>query len=186
MNERLREISLSSANLHLIQGDITQVKTDAIVNPANSQLMHGGGLAGLLAKKAGPILQQESNAWVKEHGPVKHASPAYTSAGALPFQYIIHAVGPVWGSGHEKEKLRDAVQGALRISNDLDVLSIALPAISTGIFGFPIDLAAKVILLSITEYLENTPESGLKEIQMVLFDDQSASIFSEVWDQIMP
>ena len=186
MNEILHEKTLASAAVQLIKGDITLANTDVVVNPANNQLMHGGGLAGLLAKKAGPALQQESNAWVQEHGPVRHDSPAYTTAGELPFLYIIHAVGPVWGSGDEQQKLKDTVLGALKTADDLGVQSIALPAISTGIFGFPLEPAAKIILSSIKEYLDQSPGSVLENIQMVLYDDQSASIFSEVWDQIMP
>ena len=186
MNEILHEMTLASTTIQLVKGDITLANIDVVVNPANSQLMHGGGLAGLLSKKAGPSLQQESNAWVKEYGPVKHDSPAYTSAGELPFRYIIHAVGPVWGSGDEHQKLKDAVQGALRTAEDLGVQSIALPAISTGIFGFPLEPAAKTILSSINEYLDKSPRSVVKKIQVVLYDDQSASIFSQVWSQIMP
>lgn len=186
MNEILAELALVSTSVQLIKGDITQANTDVVVNPANSQLMHGGGLAGLLAKKAGPTLQHESNQWVNENGPVKHDTPAYTSAGDLPFRYIIHAVGPVWGSGEEQQKLKDAVLGALKTADDLGVISIALPAISTGIFGFPLEPAAVIILSSLREYLDENPGSGLETIQVVLYDDQSASIFSEVWDQIMP
>jgi O-acetyl-ADP-ribose deacetylase (regulator of RNase III) len=185
MNVILRELTLASAAVQLIKGDITLTDTDVVVNPANSQLKHGGGLAGLLAKKAGPDLQRESDSWVKVYGPVKHDSPAYTGAGELPFRYIIHAVGPIWGSGDEKLKLKAAVEGALKTANDLGVQSIALPAISTGIFGFPLQPAAKVIISSIKEYFEKNSELGLKKVQVVLYDDQSASIFSEVWDQIM-
>jgi O-acetyl-ADP-ribose deacetylase (regulator of RNase III) len=186
MNATLHETGLNSISIQLIKGDITLTNTDVVVNPANSQLKHGGGLAGLLAKKAGPTLQRESDSWVIEHGPVKHDSPAYTGAGELPFQYIVHTVGPVWGSGDEEIKLKAAVKGALKTANDLGVKSIALPAISTGIFGFPLQPAASVILSSIKEYLEENTEMGLQNIQVVLFDDDSASIFSEVWSQIMP
>jgi O-acetyl-ADP-ribose deacetylase (regulator of RNase III) len=186
MNEILHEVTLASAAVQLIKGDITQADTDVVVNPANNQLMHGGGLAGLLAKKAGPALQRESESWIKEYGPVEHDSPAYTGAGELPFRYIIHAVGPVWGSGDEERKLQDAVQGALKTANNLGVRSVALPAISTGIFGFPLKPAAKVILSSIKEYLEENAGLGLDKIQVVLYGDRSASIFSEIWGQIMP
>jgi O-acetyl-ADP-ribose deacetylase (regulator of RNase III) len=186
MNKILHELTLASTAVQLVKGDITLSNTDVVVNPANNHLMHGGGLAGLLSKKAGPALQQESRTWVKEHGPVTHDSPAYTGAGELPFRYIIHAVGPVWGSGDERGKLNDTVLGALKTANDLGVGSIALPAISTGIFGFPLEPAAVTILSSIKEYVESNPGTGLEKIQVVLYDDRSASIFSEVWTQTMP
>lgn len=85
--------------LEIAQGDITAEDVEAIVNAANAMLQHGGGVAGVISRKGGPQIQEESNAWVREHGPVTHANPAYTRAGRLPFRFIIHAVGPVWGEG---------------------------------------------------------------------------------------
>ena len=81
--------------LHLVQGDITQEEVGAIVNAANLHLQHGGGVAGIISRRGGPQIQQESDAWVREHGPVSHAKPAYTSGGDLPCRYVIHAVGPI-------------------------------------------------------------------------------------------
>lgn len=180
----LRETSPSSGlHLQLVQGDITQAAVDVIVNPANSQLDHIGGLAGLISRKSGPILQQESFAWVRDHGPVEHESPAHTCAGELPFRHIIHAVGPVWGSGNEQEKLRSAVQGSLALAEELKITSIAFPAISTGIFGFPLESAAEVFLSEIQEYVDSTTDMSLKVIQLVLYDEGAASIFSAVWDR---
>ena len=185
MTKILRETSPSSGlHLQLVQGDITQAAVDAIVNPANSQLNHGGGLAGLISRKSGPILQQESFTWVRDNGPVEHGSPAYTNAGDLPFRYIIHAVGPVWGSGNEKEKLLSAVQGSLALAEELKMTSIAFPAISTGIFGFPLEPATEVILSGIQEYADSTPDTSLKIIQVVLYNEGAASIFSTVWDRV--
>jgi O-acetyl-ADP-ribose deacetylase (regulator of RNase III) len=184
MNELIRELNLlSQQRIQLIKGDITTADTEVIVNPANSHLMHGGGLAGLLAQKAGPTLQRESTAWVNHKGPVSHEAPAYTGAGELPFQYIIHAVGPVWGSGQEDQKLQDAVQGSLKLADQLNVTSIALPAISTGIFGYPLEPAARVMISAIKGYLLSNPESKLATVQLVLYGDQTTTAFQTVWDQ---
>ena len=85
--------------LQIVQGDITVEEVDAIVNAANEQLAHGGGVAWAISKKGGPKIQEESDAWIRKHGPVSHAHPAWTSGGHLPAKYVIHAVGPVWGDG---------------------------------------------------------------------------------------
>lgn len=187
MVQILRRISTTGSNeIQLLEGDITRVDVDAIVNPANSHLMHGGGLAGVLDQKAGPTLQQESTAWVQEHGPVRHHSPAYTSAGALPFQYIIHAVGPIWGSGDEEAKLRAAVLGSLKKADELKLSAVALPAISCGVFGYPLQEAAGVILKAVRDYTEQERDSGLARILVVLYGEPAASVFTRVWDRTMP
>lgn len=186
MNTILRKITFPSGfELQLIQGNITQADVECIVNPANQFLKHGGGLAGLLAKKAGPALQKESNAWVKEQGHVTHHSPAYTGGGNLPFRYIIHAVGPVWGSGDEQAKLSAAVIGSIKLAEELGSTSLALPAISTGIFGYPLEEAANVILEAILAFTSEHTPVQLKMIQLILFDNLAADKFGAAWDQII-
>ncbi len=174
-----------SVDVQLLLGDITQVEADGIVNPANSQLAHGGGLAGVLSRKAGPTLQAESSAWIREHGPVSHHEPAYTGAGELPFKAVIHAVGPVWGSGEENRKLKAAVLGSLERAQQLELSSLAIPAISTGIFGFPLREAAEVILSAVQEYASRAEPRGLNKIIVVLYDDRAAAAFTGVWDRII-
>ncbi|MEJ2709708.1 MAG: macro domain-containing protein [Anaerolineales bacterium] len=171
----------SGQMLELVQGDITQEQVDAIVNAANEHLQHGGGVAGIISRKGGPQIQAESNAWVKAHGPVTHAEPAYTSAGNLPSRYIIHAVGPVWGQGDEDRKLAQAIQGSLKRAQSLELQSLALPAISTGIFGFPKPRAAKVILSTIREYFDHNPQSGLRQVRVVLYDRSTQKAFEQAW-----
>ena len=90
----------------LLQADLTQQTVDAIVNAANSSLEHGGGVAAAILRAGGPIIQTESRAWVRDHGPVEHAHPAYTRAGKMPCKWVIHAVGPIWGSQDEEAKLQ--------------------------------------------------------------------------------
>jgi O-acetyl-ADP-ribose deacetylase (regulator of RNase III) len=135
----------------------------------------------VISRKGGPVIQQESNRWVKEHGPVSHANPAYTTASQLPCRYVIHAVGPVWGSGDEDTKLSAAVKGSLDTANDLGLESIALPAISTGIFGYPKDRAAKVMFETIDTYLRGEGPSTLEQVRLTLFDRETADIFLETW-----
>jgi O-acetyl-ADP-ribose deacetylase len=167
--------------LQVVEGDITEEKVDAIVNAANANLLHGGGLAGIILRKGGYVIQTESNAWVEKHGPVSHAEPAYTGAGNLPFRYIIHAVGPSWGEGDEDEKLKSAVIGSLRLADRLKLRSLAIPAISTGIFGFPVERAAKVIYNAIQDYYLKDPDSGVHMARLTLYDRPVVESFLKVW-----
>lgn len=186
MNEILRTKSLTpDFTVQLVQGDITQEEVDAIVNAANQQLQHGGGVAAAISRAGGAQIQQESDEWIEKHGPVTHANPAFTSAGNLPSRYVIHAVGPRWGSGEEDRKLADAVTGSLRLANDLNAQSLSLPAISTGIFGFPKKRAAKVILRAIESYAADHPQTGVEEVRLVLFDQPTVDAFSAVWDEVL-
>ncbi len=181
----LRSLDLpNGTRLTVVQGDITAQTVDAIVNAANAHLKHGGGVAAAIARKGGPAIQRESDAWVRQHGPVPHHQPAYTSAGNLPARYVIHAVGPVWGSGDEDAKLRAAVQGSLARADELGLASIALPAISTGIFGFPKARAARVMYAAIRDYFTTHPDSGLQEVRLVLYDRPTLDAFLRVWDEV--
>jgi len=181
VNTLLIETKLASGQpLQLVQGDITIETTDAIVNAANERLQHEGGVAWSISRRGGPAVQAESDAWVQSHGLVRHDAPAWTSGGNLPCRYVIHAVGPVWGETEEAEaKLAAAVTGSLRAADELGLESISMPAISTGIFGFPKERAARIILSAIQKYFE-TP-SGLKLVRVVLLDAGTAGIFEKVW-----
>jgi len=182
MNTVLKEHVLStSQTIQIVQGDITTEAVDAIVNAANEHLQHGGGVAWAISKKGGPAIQKESDAWIRQHGLVPHAQPAWTSGGLLPAKYVIHAVGPVWGDGDEDKKLSEAVTGSLRVADELKCASIALPAISTGIFGFPKDRAAEIIFSAIEKYLSFNPVSGIKIVKLVLYDMPTVDTFVEIW-----
>ncbi len=194
MNILLTETVLPSGQtLQLVRGDITAETTDAIVNSANAYLQHGAGVAGAILRQGGPAIQQESDAWVKRYGPVSHASPAWTSGGNLPCRIVIHAVGPVWGDlrtkqagiqitgsmAEEEAKLAAAVTGSLHVADGLGLSSIAFPAISTGIFGFPKERAAHVMFGSIQEYF--VKPSGLQLVRFVLYDTSTITSFEKVW-----
>jgi len=184
MSEILVEKSFSEKfTVQIAQGDITLEDTDAIVNAANEYLQHGGGVAWAIVRRGGDVIQEESDAWVKAHGLVLHSLPAWTSGGALPAKYVIHAVGPVWGDGDEDVKLHDAVYGSLRVADELKLESIAMPAISTGIFGFPKDRAARIMLKAIGEYLEKE-KSNLKIVRITLFDQITVDEFLKAWASI--
>lgn len=168
--------------LEIAQGDITSESVDAIVNAANSRLQHGGGVAGIISRSGGPDIQKESDAWVREHGPVSHECPAWTSAGRLPCRYVIHAVGPIWGSGDEEIKLAAAIHGSLMLADEMGLTSLALPAISTGIFGFPKNLAAGIFFETIASFYHQFPHSSLKLVRLILWDEASLGSFVEAFE----
>jgi O-acetyl-ADP-ribose deacetylase len=184
MNQILDETNLPGGQtLQIVQGDLTQERVDAIVNAANSQLQHGGGVAGAIARRGGPQIRAESEAWIREHGPVTNAEPAITGSGSLPCRYIIHAVGPVWGEGNEDAKLSAAIRGALAAADRLNLASMAIPAISTGIFGFPKARAAGIILKTIQAYFKQATGSKLKTVRLTLYDQPTIQTFRQVWQE---
>ena len=185
MNKLIREIVFKSGKmLQILSGDITKEHVDAIVNAANASLQHGGGVAGVISLNGGQQIQKESDRWIEKHGPVRHESPAYTSGGDLPCRYVIHAVGPVWGEGAEDKKLAAAIMGALKLGDQLGVSSIAFPAISTGIFGFPKERAAQIILQEFMDYFGESPDTSLELVRLTLFDDESVAAFLETADSV--
>ncbi|HEY5729286.1 MAG TPA: macro domain-containing protein [Anaerolineales bacterium] len=190
MNNVLKEhVFPTGQTIQIVQGDITTEEVDAIINAANEYLQHGGGVAWAISKRGGPAIQKESDAWIREHGSVSHSHPAWTSGGLLPSKYVIHAVGPVWRDpqdvgtgGDEDNKLTEAVTGSLQVANELNCESIAMPAISTGIFGFPKDRAAGIIFSTIEKYFSDNPLSIVKKAKLVLYDQSSVDVFIQVWE----
>ncbi|MCS7222158.1 MAG: macro domain-containing protein [Anaerolineae bacterium] len=166
--------------IRIIQGDLTEEPVDAIVNAANEYLTHGGGVAGAIARKGGPEIQAESDRWVREHGPVRTGTAAITTAGRLPARYVIHAVGPIWRNrGDEDALLASAVTSALTLAAEHEVRSISLPAISSGIFGFPKPRAARVILDAVDTFLQAHPDGPIQEVNLCNIDDLTARLFLE-------
>ena len=181
MNTVLEERNLlTGQTVQIVQGDITTEEVDAIVNAANAHLLHGGGVAWAISKRGGPAIQRESDEWVQTKGPVSHAQPAWTSGGLLPAKYVIHAVGPVWGQGNEDANLSAAVSGSLHVADELGLKSIAMPAISTGIFGFPKERAASIIFETVETYFKENSASGVEVIKLVLFDQSTVDAFLKV------
>jgi O-acetyl-ADP-ribose deacetylase (regulator of RNase III) len=176
----------SGQRLQLVHGDITEEAVDAIVNAANAVLLHGGGVAAAIVRRGGQEIQTESDAWVKEHGPISHHRPAITGSGKMPCRFVIHAVGPVWGEGDEDQKLQVAVGSALDLASDRHLTSLALPAISTGIFGFPKDRGARVILDAILDFFNRQPEASVREVHVTLIDELSVGIFRDEFSRRWP
>ncbi|HCR72660.1 MAG TPA: hypothetical protein DIW23_14545 [Anaerolineae bacterium] len=184
MNSIIVERKLSTnQTLQIVQGDITIEEVDAIVNAANEDLQHGGGVAWAISNKGGSAIQKESDDWIRKHGRVSHALPAWTSGGLLKARHVIHAVGPVWGDGDDNKKISDAVTGSLRVADELKCKSISMPAISTGIFGFPKERAAGIIYKSIEDYFVENKNSEIQQVRIILFDDSSVKVFRSVWDK---
>jgi O-acetyl-ADP-ribose deacetylase (regulator of RNase III) len=169
----LREAQVGQGAIRIRQGDITLAETDAIVNAANSWLQHGGGVAAAIVRRGGEEIQRESEA----ADFVPEGQVAVTGAGRLAAQYVIHAVGPRGGDPQGDEKLLSATRQALLAAQDLGLHSISFPAISTGIFGFPKERAAEILVGTARKYLTDTPASPLQQIDFVLFDDETAEIF---------
>ena len=160
-------------SLVLVQGDITVEAVDAIVNAANSRLQHGGGVAGAIVRKGGAIIQAESD----RIGYVAVGEAALTGAGKLPARYVIHAVGPRWGEGDEDAKLKNAVHNSLALAAKQQLRTLSLPAISSGIFGFPLARCAGIILQTAAAYLADHPDCSLTEVRICLFDAPAVAEF---------
>jgi O-acetyl-ADP-ribose deacetylase (regulator of RNase III) len=172
-NSVVREIDFKGTKVKIVRGDITEEVTEAIVNAANSHLKHGGGVAGAIVRKGGDIIQKESD----DIGFVSVGKAAITSAGNLKANFVIHTVGPRWGEGDEDNKLSSAVFSALELAKAKGIKSIAFPAISTGIFGFPKEKGAEIILKTIKEFILNYNKS-FDEIRCTNIDKKTTDIFN--------
>jgi O-acetyl-ADP-ribose deacetylase (regulator of RNase III) len=168
---------INTTEIEVIKDDITMLDVQAIVNPANNYLIHGGGLAAAIIRRGGQIIQQES----KKIGNVPTGSAVYTTGGHLKAEIVIHAVGPRYkdGKSGEPEKLSSAVKSALDIADKKKLKSIALPAISAGIFGYPMAECAEVIMKAISEYLTELKETTLEKVTVCLFDDDAFAEFEK-------
>lgn len=175
----MKEKKIKGKIIKIMVGDITERDTDAIVNAANNYLKHGGGVAGAIVRKGGYIIQKESD----RIGFVPTGSAAITSAGSLKAKYVIHAVGPKWGEGDEENKLKNAVLKSLCIADEHKLKSISFPAISSGIYGCPKNMVAKVLVDTVVEYL-NTQNTGLDCVEFCLFDEDTYLHFKKEFDKI--
>ncbi len=172
---------VNRVTIELVQGDITDLATDAVVNAANESLQMGGGVAGAIRRRGGPAIQRECD----DIGGTSVGTAILTTGGNLKARYVIHAVGPRWGEGDEEPKLISAVENALKLAESKQLRSIAIPAISTGIFGFPKAQAANLILSTTIDHVKNT-KSTLRHIVFCLFDPASYSIFEKTLKKLVP
>jgi O-acetyl-ADP-ribose deacetylase (regulator of RNase III) len=159
-----------NATLSAIEGDITHMPVDAVVNAANTGLVHGGGIALAIARAGGHTIDDESADWIAAYGPLVPGVAALTSAGSMPSSYVVHVAGPIYSQGQENEELLTAaVLAALDTVTEIEETSMAIPAISAGIYGYPADEAAAVIATAADEYLAS--EGGtLKSVRLVGYE----------------
>jgi O-acetyl-ADP-ribose deacetylase (regulator of RNase III) len=157
----------------LRKGDLTEAAVDAIVNAANNDLMLGGGVAGAIRAKGGPSIQAECD----KLGPIPIGEAAITGAGKLRARYVIHAASMRLGGRTSETALRDSTRNSLKRAAEHGLKSISLPAIGTGIAGFPIEQCAVVMLAEIRDHLRGP--TTLEKVEMVLFDERGLGVFQD-------
>ncbi len=176
----IADMKVNGKALMLVQGDITGRDVEAIVNAANSALKHGGGVAGAIVRRGGQIIQEESD----RIGYVPVGNAAITGAGSLPCRYVIHAVGPRMGEGDEDDKLRNAVLNSLMLASGKGLKSISIPAISSGIFGFPKDRCAAILVREVFRYLSGNLKTSLEHVEFCVYDDLTMGFFRKEFERL--
>lgn len=177
-------LDIGPCRLELIQGDITTLAVDAIVNAANSGLMGGGGVDGAIHRAGGPEILAECRAVIGRIGRLPAGQAVMTTAGQLPASHVIHTVGPVWRDGrhNEAETLASAYRESLKLAVENHLDRVAFPSISTGVYGYPVQLAARVALGTIREFL--TQNGQPSRVSMVLFDRQTFEAYLSALNEL--
>jgi len=166
--------------ISVIQGDITSMKIDAIVNAANTSLLGGGGVDGAIHRKGGPQILNECMAIRQQQGGCPVGEAVITSGGLLPAKYVIHTVGPVWngGNNNEKDLLASAYVNSLKIAEEKKFESVAFPNISTGIYGFPKKPAAEIAIAAVSQFMKTA--KSVKQVTFVCFDEENFKIYQQM------
>ena len=167
----MKKVLVKNSIISLVKGDITELDVDAIVNAANARLILGGGVAGAIKAKGGPIIQDECN----KIGGTHVGGAVITTGGNLKAKYVIHAVGPRMGEGNEDEKLKNATLNSLKLMDEYKLKRIAFPAISTGIFGYPIKRCANIMISTTKDYLQGNTQ--IEEVMFCLFTNSDLEVF---------
>ncbi len=167
--------------LRLLLGDITKIRVDAIVNAANSQLQGGGGVDGAIHRTGGPSLMRELDQIRNESGECPTGSAVVTTAGALPAQFVFHAVGPIYRDGKqgEPDQLKSCYRTCLALAEERGVRMISFPAISTGAYGYPVAEAARIALETLSQHL-HAADAGVREVLFVLWDQGTLDVHARV------
>jgi O-acetyl-ADP-ribose deacetylase (regulator of RNase III) len=174
----MKELTVNKKKLKLTEGNIVLLDVEAVVNAANRSLVLGGGVAGAIRSYGGPSIQEECN----RIGPIQVGEAVATKAGNLKAKYVIHAAGPVSGEAEEEEKLRNATLNSLKIAEEKKIKDIAFPAISTGIFGFPIERCSVIMLKAAVEFLEK--HEYPQEIIFCLYGQEAYSVFEKTLEKL--
>jgi glutamate racemase len=163
-------IRVTSTTVSAVEGDITDMPVEAVANAANVDLVHGGGIALAISQAGGPAIDDESADWINIYGPLVPGVAALTSAGEMPSSYVVHVAGPIYADGQENEELLTAaVLAVLDTVSEIEAASVAIPAISAGIYGYPADDATSVITDAVVEYLADQ-DTTLRSVRLVGFD----------------
>jgi glutamate racemase len=178
-------LSIEDTTLVAVNGDITHMPVTAIVNAANESLSHGGGVALAISMAGGDVVDEESAAWVAENGPLRPGVGALTSAGRMPSRYVIHVAGPVYEEVADNEMLlAAAVIGALNTASDIEAVTVAMPAISSGIYGYPVDEATKLIAETVAGFFSDE-NSLVRSVRLVGYDDATTVRFASALDSMI-
>jgi O-acetyl-ADP-ribose deacetylase (regulator of RNase III) len=164
----------------LIQGDITKLKVDAIVNAANTWLMGGGGVDGAIHRAGGPVILAECREIVARQGRCETGQAVITSGGNLSVRFVIHTVGPVWhgGNSNEAELLANAYLNSLKLAIENGIETIAFPNISTGVYGFPKEKAVEIAIETVTKFLSE--EKQIIQVTFVCFDQENYELYQRI------
>jgi O-acetyl-ADP-ribose deacetylase len=178
------ETIIGKTLVKIIMGDITEQETEAIVNAANSGLLGGGGVDGAIHRAGGPQILAECKEIRARQGTLPTGRAVITSGGRLKARYVIHTVGPVWsgGNSNEDELLRSAYRSSLALASERGIRSISFPSISTGIYSFPVDRAARLALREVRDFVKIQP--GFEEVRFVLFSAPVLKEFETAWEEI--
>jgi O-acetyl-ADP-ribose deacetylase len=172
------KVTVKNTVIRALLGDITVEKVEAIVNAANSGLMGGGGVDGAIHRAGGPAIVEECRKIVANIGRLPAGKAVITGAGKMAARYVIHTVGPVWhgGNSHEADILASCYTECLKLASAHGIRSIAFPAISTGIYGYPAGEAAQIAVAAVTGYI-NSGDTSIQEVHFILYDKGSYSIY---------
>ncbi|MFC1978514.1 O-acetyl-ADP-ribose deacetylase [Chloroflexota bacterium] len=173
------EVKVDQTKISVIQGDITEQSTDAIVNAANSGLMGGSGVDGAIHRAGGPIILEECKNIVAKQGRLPTGQAVITTGGNLPAKYVIHTVGSIWSGGGRNEStlLASAYTASLKLASEHDISSISFPSISTGAYRYPLEEAADIAIKAIISFL-NRGQSSLTEVVIVAFNTMTADAYN--------
>ncbi len=176
-------LTVRNTRIEIVEGDITREDVDAIVNAANSSLMGGGGVDGAIHRAGGPAILEECEKIVARQGELPPGKAVMTTAGDMPSRHVIHTVGPIYSGGPEDPvTLASCYTESLKLADGNGLKSVAFPAISCGVYGYPITDAAHVALDAIAGYAKG--ETGIELVRMVLFDRHTCSVFAKAADEI--